>query len=182
MPASRSLCVAVASKNPVKAASIEGAMHQMLPDVSIEIRSYATSSGVPDQPVGDNETRRGALNRLTNLRQLAPEGDVWAALEGGIEDTDFGMFGFAWIIVETRETRGQSRTATFPIPHAVADLVRSGVELGHANDQYYKLENSKQKGGAIGILTDGLIDRRKLYEHAAIMAFVPLRNELLGSD
>jgi len=89
------------------------------------------------------------------------------------------MFAFAWIVVQTSEQSSAVRTATFPLPPRVCELIRGGMELGHANDVVFKRDNSKQKEGAIGTLTGGLIDRRKLYEHAAIMALVPLRNREL---
>lgn len=174
----RHLLIVVASKNPVKAAAIEGAFRSLFPSRRFDIRTAEAPSGVSDQPMSDEETRRGALNRVAHVRDKAPEGDVWAALEGGIAETDAGMAAFAWIIVETKTTHGESRTATFPLPEAVAELIRSGVELGDADDAVYGRKNSKQGDGAIGILTDGLIDRRQLYEHAAIMAMIPLKGQL----
>ena len=54
-----------------------------------------------------------------------------------------------------------------------------GVELGAANDRVFSHSNSKQKGGAIGILTHNVVGRRELYEQAVVLALVPLRNKSL---
>jgi len=172
--------IVVASKNPVKAGAIEDAFKQHFPGRSFEIEKLSAASGVPDQPMSDEETQRGALNRLTAVRAARPQAEIWAALEGGIEDSSLhGMHAFAWIIIETSQQRGLARTATFPLPDAVARLVRAGTELGHVNDQVFGRENSKQKEGAIGILSGGLIDRRELYSHAALLAMVPIKQAKL---
>lgn len=174
--------IVVASKNPVKAAAISGAFEQLFPDQPFEIELIAAASGVSDQPMSDAETRTGAENRVAAARLAQPDADLWAGLEGGVEfdSTDEAVLNaFAWIIVDSRDSRGAARTATFPLPPAVAELIRNGVELGDADDQIFGRANSKQEEGAIGILTGGLIDRRALYEHAALMAMIPLRNRQL---
>lgn len=48
-----------------------------------------------------------------------------------------------------------------------------GIELGHANDQVFAEHNSKQKGGALGSLTNGLLGRTEYYVQAVILALVP---------
>lgn len=171
--------IVVASKNPVKANAILGAFEKLFPELTPELHSVAVGSGVSDQPMSDDETRTGALNRVRAAREAEPDAAIWAGLEGGIEDTPEGMRAFAWIVCETEDLVGQSRTATFPLPPKVASLVRGGTELGEADDIVFGKTDSKQKEGAIGILTHGLVDRASLYEHAAIMAFIPLRNSAL---
>ena len=55
-------------------------------------------------------------------------------------------------------------------------MVRVGIELGEADDIYFGRTNSKQKDGAVGILTSGEIDRKSYYEHAIIMALIAFIN------
>ncbi|MCA9152848.1 MAG: DUF84 family protein, partial [Planctomycetales bacterium] len=94
----------------------------------------------------------------------------WAAIEGGVEEAESGMVALAWIVIRIGAATGQARSATFPIPAELAQLVRAGIELGYACDQLFGQTNTKQRGGAIGLLTRGLVSRHALYEHAAIMA------------
>lgn len=68
---------------------------------------------------------------------------------------------------------GCAKTGTFPIPPKVADLVEKGMELGYANDQVFQSRESKSGLGAVGLLTDGLIDRSAYYEHALVLALTP---------
>lgn len=166
----------IASKNPVKRAAIVGALQQLFPDQDWQVVSAHADSRVADQPMSDRETWQGAVNRFEAVRSEFPDHDLWAAIEGGIEEGAEGMDGLAWIVVGSRDRRSQARTATFPLPPAMAALVRAGVELGHACDQIFDKQNTKQHEGAIGLLTHGVIDRQQLYQHAAVMALLPLRN------
>ena len=54
------------------------------------------------------------------------------------------------------------------------------MELGHADDEVFGRDNSKQQNGAIGLLTDDLVDREAYYIHAVIMALVPFKNRGLS--
>ena len=168
--------IAVGSKNPVKANAIRLAFQRIFPQHDFDTESYAAPSGVSDQPTSDDETLSGACNRMRAVRQARPDADFWVGIEGGIEDTADGMNAFAWIVVSSGTNCGQSRTATFPLPRAIAELIRQGVELGHATDEVFGRNNTKHKGGAIGVLSDNVVDRTMLYEHAALMALVAIKN------
>jgi non-canonical (house-cleaning) NTP pyrophosphatase len=53
------------------------------------------------------------------------------------------------------------------------------MELGQADDQVFNQSHSKQKNGAVGLLTNDLIDRSEYYKQAVILALVPfLKPEL----
>ena len=86
------------------------------------------------------------------------------------------MAAFAWIFVLSQKGEGKSQTGTFFLPSEVAELIRQGKELGDADDIVFKRSNSKQKDGAIGILTSNVIDRTSLYQHAVVLALVPFKN------
>jgi non-canonical (house-cleaning) NTP pyrophosphatase len=92
------------------------------------------------------------------------------------------MIAFAWVVVRSRQLLGKGRTGAFFLPRAVADLVRAGKELGEADDLVFNRSNSKQDVGAVGILTDNVIERVSLYEHAMILALVPFKNEALYGE
>jgi non-canonical (house-cleaning) NTP pyrophosphatase len=74
---------------------------------------------------------------------------------------------------------GKARSGTFFLPTKIAALVREGKELGEADDIVFLQRDSKQNNGAIGLLTDNVIDRTLLYEHAVILALLPFKNEVL---
>ena len=172
----RDRAIVIASRNPVKAAATLGAFEKTFPDLGFRLETVSVPSGVEDQPSTDEETLRGASQRAANAVRAVPDGDYWVGLEGGIEDGPEGMTAFAWVVVRSRGQTGHSRSASFQLPEEIARLVRRGIELGEADDMVFGRSNSKQKDGAVGILTDNLIDRTALYEPAVILALIPFRH------
>lgn len=69
---------------------------------------------------------------------------------------------------------GVAKTGTFILPPKITQLLRDeGMELSDADDLIFSRTKSKHGSGTVGILTNGLIDRSKYYEHALILALVP---------
>ena len=90
------------------------------------------------------------------------------------------MEAFAWVVVKTKENRfGKGRTGTFFLPPRVAELIKQGKELGDADDIVFGRTNSKQENGAVGILTDNVVDRAKYYTEAVVLALIPFKNKQL---
>jgi inosine/xanthosine triphosphatase len=173
------LLVLVGSKNPVKISCTEDAFTRAF-NKSFLVEGINASSGVPEQPKGNRETLLGAKNRAFNSREIFPEANFWVGIEGGVDEDEKGMFAFAWIfIVDNRGKTSQSKTGTFYIPTAVANLVNEGMELGKADDLVFNQDNSKQQGGSVGILTHGIVDRSEYYRQAIILALIPFLNERL---
>lgn len=169
--------IVVASKNPVKIEAVISGFQQMLPDKNYIFEGISAESGVPDQPIGSEQTYLGALNRVDNASKLATDADYWVGLEGGIADTELGMQAFAWIIIKSKSGKyGKGQTSAFVLPEKIAVLVRGGMELGDADDHVFKQTNSKQAQGTVGNLTAGIITRAKYYSEAVIMALIPFKN------
>ncbi|MDO8967693.1 MAG: inosine/xanthosine triphosphatase [Algoriphagus sp.] len=173
------LLVLVGSKNPVKISCTEDAFTRAF-NKSFLVEGINAASGVSDQPMGDQETLQGAINRAKNSRDVFPEAHYWVGIEGGLDEDEAGMFAFAWIfILDTTGKTSQSKTGTFYLPAAVSKLVKEGMELGMADDTVFNQENSKQQGGSVGILTHGIVDRNEYYRQAIILALIPFLNENL---
>jgi inosine/xanthosine triphosphatase len=171
--------IIIASKNPVKGKAILRGFQTLFPDLAFELTAVDVPSGVNEQPMGDEETRQGALNRINAARRNYPQADYWTAIEGGSVDVHGEMSAFAWIVISDGQRTGWSRSASFFLPEKVAELVRQGMELGHADDQVFGRNNSKQANGAVGILTNNAIDREELYAHAVLLALIPFVNPKL---
>jgi inosine/xanthosine triphosphatase len=154
----------------------------MLPGEELELQVVSVPSGVSIQPMSSAETLQGAFNRARGAMEMVPSGDFWVGIEGGVEEAEGEMAAFAWVVVLTRDKAGKGRSGTFFLPERIAQLIRSGKELGEADDIVFGKTNSKQKNGAIGILTGDVIDRARLYEGAVILALVPFRNPDLYAE
>jgi inosine/xanthosine triphosphatase len=179
--------ILVASHNPVKIQAASSGFDKMFSGERFRIESFSAPSGVKDQPLSDEETFQGALNRAFNAAKLAPLADFWVGIEGGIEERGVEFAAFAWVVVCGKSPNGKmifgkGRTGTFFIPPPVADLIRKGKELGEADDIVFQRNNSKQKNGAVGLLTGNVIDRKELYEQAVILALIPFKNPMLYAE
>jgi inosine/xanthosine triphosphatase len=173
------ITLVVASTNPVKIQAAVDGFHRLFPGSELNVISASVPSDVAHQPLSDEETLRGALNRSANAQAAHPNADYWIGIEGGIQPIGQEMTAFAWIVVRSKEMIGRGRTGTFFLPPAVTELIRQGKELGEADDIVFGRTNSKQENGAVGLLTDNVIDRAQLYEHAMILALIPFKNEAL---
>ncbi len=171
--------IVVASLNPVKVEAILNGFQRLFPDERFLTQPVSVLSGVSDQPMTDRDTKHGALNRAEHARQAHPEGNYWVGVEGGCDYLDGKMVAFAWIVILSDDRCGSGRTAQFQLPDEVGRLVESGMELGEADDRLFGRENSKQKSGAVGILTNDVITRTSLYEQAVLLALIPFKNPSL---
>ena len=171
--------VIVGSTNPVKINSTKLAFETAFPEDEFEVEGVSAVSGVRDQPMSNDETLQGAKNRAQNAKEKY-KADYWVGIEGGIEDHEDELEAFAWMIVLGADgASGKARTSSFVLPHEVSLLVRSGLELGQADDHVFNQSHSKQKNGAVGLLTNDIIDRSEYYKQAVILALVPfLKPEL----
>ncbi len=171
--------VIVGSTNPVKINSAKNAFETAFPEDEFEVEGVSVVSDVRDQPMSNDETLLGARNRAEHAKEKY-EADYWVGIEGGIEDHDNELEAFAWMIVIGADgSMGKARTSCFVLPHEVSLLVRSGLELGQADDKVFNQSHSKQKNGAVGLLTNDIIDRSDYYKQALILALVPfLKPEL----
>lgn len=163
--------VAVGSKNPVKLAAARAVFSSAFPGVRLE--AIAVPSGVPDQPFGDEETIAGARARALAAR-AALDADYGVGLEGGVVEDGETMRSCAWCVIVHRDGReGVGGSLAMPLPPAIATMIRDGMELGHAMDALMAQRGTKHGQGAVGILTDGRIDRQGAYEVLVTYALAP---------
>jgi inosine/xanthosine triphosphatase len=171
--------IVVASKNPVKVQAALSGFQRMFPEEHFITQTVSVPSLVADQPLSDQETLQGALNRARLAQQQTPSADYWVGIEGGIGNLGEEMTAFAWIVVLDKNQCGKSRTGTFFLPPEVTRLVQAGKELGEADDIIFQRANSKQENGAVGLLTGNVVERAGLYEQAVVLALIPFRNPTL---
>jgi inosine/xanthosine triphosphatase len=172
----RATRVAVGSTNPVKLAAARAVVTRIAPPAAVT--PIGVPSGVPDQPFGDEETIRGAVERARAARERL-DADFGIGLEGGVVELPGGaMRTCAWAAVVSRSGRhGVGGSLAMPLPPSVAEMIRDGLELGHAMDRLSGGSNTKHGAGAVGILTAGLVDRQAAYEVLvayALSPFLPL--------
>lgn len=161
--------IAIGSTNPTKTRAVENVLRVLFSDLEVVQKEVPT--GISAQPVGDEETRRGALNRARAILELT-DAEWGFGLEGGVIQTEFGVMTNAWCVIVARDGRvGVGGSANMLLPEIIATRVLTdGRELGEAMDEYANRQDVKRGKGAIGILTGGLLDRQGAYEYIVRLA------------
>lgn len=133
-------------------------------------------------PMSDAECLIGARNRARQARQMA-DADLGFGLEGGVNLEPAGLMLFGWVAVLAADGReGIGCTARLPLPKAIAQRVLGGEELGPVMDDLLGQHNTRQKGGAVGALTAGLVLRQETFAIAVAYALSPFVAPQFFSD
>jgi inosine/xanthosine triphosphatase len=163
--------VAVGSLNPVKVSAVRSVFEKVWAE--IEVVSASVPSGVSEMPIGDEVILEGARNRAVAVRERL-DADFGVGLEGGVHPDSTGLLLMGWVVVVDRNGReGVGGTARLPLPGDIALQILAGRELGPLMDELLGVENIKQKGGAVGALTAGLVSRSETFEVAVAYALSP---------
>ncbi len=169
--------IVIASTNPVKInASLKG-FKKMFKDETFKVEGISMPSGVSEQPLTNNETFQGALNRANQASQRISTADYYVGIESGVESMDDEMHTFTWVVIKSKSGKiGKARSASLFLPPQVSKLILSGKELGEADDIVFGLANSKQGIGSVGILTKNVSNRELFYVEVVVLSLVPFVN------
>lgn len=155
--------ILIGTYNKAKTKAVEAISTIYYPDAIFE--NIAVPSLVSDQPMSQEETRQGAINRA---KQLMDNTDALfgIGLEGGIQEIDGQMYICNWGALVTQT--GAIFTATgagVPLPNEIAEQLLAGAELGPVMDVYTNKNDIRHDEGAIGVFSNGLVNRRAMFEH-----------------
>ncbi len=163
--------IAVGSTNPAKIAAVRQMVAQIWPDC--QLLPCAVPTGVSVMPLSDAECIAGARNRAAAAQQQT-QADLGIGLEGGVQAEPVGLVLTAWaVIVDSHGQEGIGSSGRLPLPAFVAAQIRQGAELGPVMDALLGETNVKQKDGAVGAFTNGLINRRDALAMAVAYALAP---------
>lgn len=165
--------IVVASRNPVKVNATQQAFEAVFKQ-QFEVVGISVASEVSDQPMTDSETLIGAKNRVKNAQLAMPDADYWVGIEGGVQTRDEQIEAFGYTVIAHKGQLLQSKSAIIPLPTELQRRILAGEEMGPVMDDLFKDVNTKQKGGAVGLLTNGLVSRADLYYQPLVMALIPL--------
>ena len=162
--------VAIGSKNPVKIAAVKEAFEKVWPEKEFEFLGVEVPSGVPDQPMSDEESIFGATNRAK--RAIEQTGaDFGVGLEGGLQQIGDKWFDCGWIvIIDSKNRVGTGSSARIETPPKTMEHIHKGMELGLVNDMVFKQKNTKHAGGHFGLMTNNAITRQSGYRDGIFMA------------
>ncbi len=167
--------ISVGSLNPVKVEAVRSVMEKIYG--SVRITSVDVDSEVSEQPFED-DVRRGAINRAKNA---LGKHEIAVGIEAGVFETEDGLFDIQYCAVYDNKgilTIGMG--PGFRYPDNIAESVREGKTVAETIFELHGKKNIGTEGGAIGLLTDGLLNRKELTEQSVIAAMVPRISDILG--
>ena len=155
----------------------------------VEFLARESDSNIPVMPLSINELMTGAYNRVQNLKQeyrdSSDNPDFYVGLEGGF----FGevspgqkrwYFLQSWVYVSDGERGYVGASGATPVPERIVNEVVEGKnELGEVIDKFGTESDIRDKDGAFGVFTQGLITRQASFEFALLSAFAPFFNQSL---
>lgn len=153
--------IIIGTKNPAKIAAVKNAFIE----ANSEFISLDIPSGVSEQPFSDEETIQGAINRAKGALEEG-NGDIGIGLEGGVQESEHGLMICNWGALQANGREPIiAGGARFLLPEEIATRLRSGEELGPVMDDYAKKKNVRKAEGAIGIFTNGEVNRDDMFTH-----------------
>jgi len=169
--------IIVGSKNPNKVEAVREAFGSFKEFRDIEIVSLSADSGVGEQPKTMEDTVNGAMNRARNA---FIDCDLSVGIESGIfkvPNTKSGYMDSTICALFDGKNYHLGGSPTFEYPKSMVDLV---LNEGHDISQAAKkigLTNNSDVGdaeGIIGILSNGVLDRKSYTKPAVITAIIHL--------
>lgn len=152
---------AIASKNPAKINAVSSVLKNI--EWATDLSAIDAESEVSAQPFSQQETRQGAVNRARNA---LGDYDFAIGLEGGVYEMDGILYLCNWGALATQDGRlFTAAGAQIPLPDEIGAGLRNGMELGPIMDDYANESGIRHHKGAVGILTDGFVNRGEMFSH-----------------
>lgn len=170
----RPLRIGVGSTNPVKVEAVRQVALKLFDGV--ECCSRRVGSGVAEQPRGIEQTVAGAINRARRALTGDLDLDLGVGIEAGLVPSphEGGWLDVQYCAVVDRADRVTlGHGPGFAYPPAIIEAVDAGQTVGRAMTELTGIKDIGRKGGAIGYLTRGLLERQGLTEQAVLAAFLP---------
>ena len=174
--ASRPVVLALGSQQPAKRAAVERIAPLFWLDW--QLVPLHVPSSIPEQPLSDEETALGALERAQNARRVV-DADFGIGIESGVAPGPFGRwYVVSWAVVVDRDGHtGIGGAERFPLPEAVAERVLAGLDLARAIATVLGSRVSPE-GGTVAVLSGGRRERSDMLAVALLHALIDLERQI----
>jgi inosine/xanthosine triphosphatase len=159
--------VLVGSTNSTKVEAVKQAFEGVFPGQKWEVEGAKVDSGVSEQPLDEEETVRGARNRVKELKKHGPA-DYYVGIEGGLIHGAGTWLECGWVVVESKAgVEGISSSTKMMISDGIYEMLKDGeYTLSHAVEKYLGVKNAGEKTGYFGLMTNEYVDRMHAYADA----------------
>jgi len=178
--------IAIGSLRPPKINAVKSALAKLqqtyrLGAARFDYQARSVDSAIASMPLSTADLMLGAFNRAQALEALFQDEDdkpaFYVGMEGGFfqqpgPGTSLHYFLQSWVYVSDGAQGFFGASCAVPVPDSVsATVVRHHQELGEIIDGYGGEKNIRNKHGAFGVFTKGLVSREQAFEQALINAF-----------
>jgi len=177
--------ILITSKNPIKILAAQHAFSCFYDNVSVVCLDIEDTLELNSQPVSERETYECSVRRVEYTRLNHPfktDIDYYVGIEGGIALT---LQGNPRIIVYStigdHSVTNTVKGCEIPLPSQWYNELEnnSQLELGDLVTRVSGVSNIKQKEGAVGFLTNGIVKRYDILKQSVIMALIPFLHPTL---
>ncbi|UOR11886.1 DUF84 family protein [Halobacillus amylolyticus] len=149
----------IGSLNPTKIDSVKQIF------IDDEVVGVEAQSKVAAQPFSDQETLEGAVNRARECAAIK-KSDIGIGLEGGVMEIEDELYLCNWgALIDQKENVYKASGARLPLPDEIKKGLQTGRELGDLIDAYTQKTDVRKHEGAIGVFTEGLVQREEMFKH-----------------
>ena len=150
--------LAVGSTNPIK---IQVAKNALI-NAEMDVIGCPASSGVRPQPLSEEETRQGAVNRAKDCLRKT-DADFGIGLEAGVFFMNDNVYLCHWgALVDRSENTYISNSPIILLPNDHREALLAGQNLGEIMHHSTGIQDLGAKEGAVGIFTENRLNREKL--------------------
>lgn len=150
--------VVIGSKNKAKVKAVQTVFNQH------HVIPFSALSNVSNQPISEDETRKGAINRAKYCYKHMPD-SLCIGLEGGVTIIEDTMYLCSWGALVADNELFVAGGSNIPLPNDFIKPLQNGVELAQLMESYTQLKDVRHHEGAVGIFTNGAMSRSELFEH-----------------
>ena len=153
--------VAIGSTNPIKIQAVKNVLNHD----HIRIVSCLAVSHVRPQPLSDEETKQGAINRAKDCLEKT-QASLAIGLEAGIVFLSAECYLCHWgALVDRKQNVYSTNGPLILLPKHYRELLLNGQNLEEIMHHSTGIQKLGAKQGAIGVFTDNRLDREQVLTH-----------------
>ncbi|WP_252314567.1 DUF84 family protein [Sinobaca sp. H24] len=137
------------------------AVRSVYPD-SFNVIGRDVEVTISEQPMSDQETRQGAIERA---EACSGKDSIGIGLEGGIMVIEGTLYLCSWGALAEGSRIVTASGARLALPDSFYASLLEGRELKDVMDSYTERSGVSHKEGAVGVFTNGLISRTSMFSH-----------------
>lgn len=166
--------IAIGSTSKAKIDILKNCMKSMIGE-EFEVFAFDVDSEIPDQPLDEDTTIQGSINRAKNALKKMENVDFAVGLEGGLHEIDNkGYFLICSAAIVDREGYvSVGIGGKLQLPKGVSNGVKEGRQFGELIRQY---EEQHKNDKNVLPLVQALISRKEAFDQAVKNAYLSYQN------